>query len=613
MDLTSRVDIHMETPLSLKPTLLFLHGVGEGDPGNTWLSVLDTALQRLGYPTLDSLAVVAPKFAHALRGVDDEERLPPLTIKAPPRESAKQNRRDFERRIGALEYRIGRPDPGTAQPAPDALVAFAVGVPPLVQARNYLTDASVRARVLNKILQALPTSGPLVIVGHSLGSVIAADLLRRLPLGIRVTGMVTIGSPLANANFAVDKLREELRDPPPNLSWWVNFWNGPDPVVTNRGLSSVFPWLLDYRIQSRLAYGLPAHYAVDYLDNDSVAGAIGYAMFGSLSKEIVRAEGGVDVPLDTAETLTLLALRYAHHIKLRLNGDQREKFEGALRAVQAVSISELKARRGAERRPLPSPVARLAFDLSDADAPVPEPASVSVPGKEEAVVLLTVLAAQNIIRPFEIAVGSEKRQEAMLDLTAEMALGSQFGTSVFAAAKTAQHVLSGGPQVNWMKWGAIGAGAAVLVVATGGLALAAGAGLAGAAAITSALAAFGPGGMIGGLLTAGALITAGSGGIAYGLASPGTTAAALEAVVAGQLATAILRQEHRLEQDPAVWRTLAEAEVEVRRECERLDEFSDEKAPGMQELRRKLITLERALDYLRRSGLEPGQAAGDPA
>src|SRR5688500_2065709 len=112
----------------------------------------------------------------------------------------------------------------------------------------------------------------------------------------------------------------------------------------------------------------------------------------------------------------------------------------------------------------------------------------------------------------------------MKDLTAEMGLGSQYGADVFAAANSSQEALRGGFGVNWIQWGALGAGAAAIVVATGGLALAAGAGLAGAAAITSALASFGPGGMIGGPITAGALVTAGGGGIAFSPASPGTTA-----------------------------------------------------------------------------------------
>jgi hypothetical protein len=71
------------------------------------------------------------------------------------------------------------------------------------------------------------------------------------------------------------------------------------------------------------------------------------------------------------------------------------------------------------------------------------------------------------------------------------------------------------------------------------------------------------------------------------------------------LAAVILRQRQDLEQDPAVWRILAETEIEARRQHERLDEFSDESSPSLKELKRKIVTIERALNYLKDNGLEP--------
>jgi methionyl-tRNA formyltransferase len=112
--------------------------------------------------------------------------------------------------------------------------------------------------------------------------------------------------------------------------------------------------------------------------------------------------------------------------------------------------------------------------------------------------------------------------------------------------------------------------------------------------------------MIGGLLTAGTLVSAGGGGIAYGLAGQGTTAETLEAIVERRLAATILRQLQGLEPDPAVWSVLAQIEIEVRRQHERMDEFSDESAPGLKDLKRKILTVERALRYLTENGLEPG-------
>lgn len=593
----------MEPPLTNQPILLFLHGVGDGDQSNSWSSCLSDSLTRIEYPDLGTISVIAPKFANALKGSDEEVPLPAVTIKQPVRDAAAKNRRDFERREGAIEFRLGRNDRGSGQIGGDVVINTALGLPFFKQAHNYLNKPDVRSQVLTRILSKLPDSGRLVIVGHSLGSVIAADLLRRLPVGLEVVGMVTIGSPLANGNFNVDKLRESMTEPPTNLAWWVNFWDANDSVAARRGVSSSFPWLIDLRVDGKKL--MPqAHAAVEYLSDARVAEAIGFALFGSKSKELAYVEKALDVPLDDAERLVLLALRYSYLIKMRLEGDLKERYAGALRQVQATVIEGIRQRNEHLKRPMPSAVADLAFDLSDPNMPVPEPVPSSHLPKDDAVIALTVLAAENIIRPFEITIPKDTQQAALQDLAAEMGLGSQYGADVFDSAKLAQETLSG-RRMNWLRWGLLGAGAAAIVVATGGLALAAGAGLAGAALVTSALATFGPGGMIGGLLTAGTLVAAGGGGIAFSLASPGITAETLEAVIERQLAAAILRQKQHLKQDSAVWRNLVETEIQVRRERERLDEFSDESAPLLKELKRKLDVIERALKYLNENGIAP--------
>lgn len=607
----SRLSESRETELSVssKPTiLLFLHGVGKGDPEDTWKRHLGDALIRLGYPSVDTVQAVAPKYAHALTGWDVKTPLPAVTIGQLSRDEARRNRREFERRMGAVEFRLGRHNHGSGHIAANALIDGAVRLPQFDQAQKYLNDPQVRAQVLSRILDLLPEEGRVLIVGHSLGSVIAADLVRRLPIGLEAVGMVTIGSPLANGNFHVERLRESLEEPPTNLLWWVNFWNALDPVAAHRGVSSVFPWIVDFRIASTKL--LPrAHDAAEYLADNAVAEAIGFGLFGSKSQELAHIEHGVEIPLDATERLALLALRYAHLLKLGLEGELQERFAGAFRQVQATAVDDIRKRNSSQQRAMPSQIAHLAFDYSYPTAPVPEPLPSSHMAKEDAVIFLTVLASENVIRPFEISMSTEKWQAAMEELAAEMGLGAKLGTDVFAAAKEAQEVVAGNRGKTWIKVGALGAGAAAIVVVTGGLALAAGAGLVGAAAITSALAAFGPGGMIGGLLTAGTLIGAGGGGIAFGLASPGTSAEMFEAVVARQLAAEILRKSQRLPQDPAVWRNLVETEIEVRRQHEQLDEFSDVSAPSLKELKRKIAAVERALKYMRGHGLEPGVPA----
>jgi hypothetical protein len=596
--------------VSSDPILLFLHGVGAGDPEDAWQVALSAALIRRGYPALDPDRWIAPKYSYALQNGDGKLRLPPVTVKQPSRDDARANRRAFERRTSAMEYRLGQHDPGSGAFGAAALVDLSFETHPFAQAYNYLHDEQTRARVLNRILEALPASGRLLIVGHSLGSVIAADLVRRLPSDLQLVGMVTIGSPLASGSVQATALRDAMQEPPTNLDWWVNFWNDRDPVAALRGLSSVMPWLLDLRVSTPPS--LRVHSAVEYLSDLRVAEAIGYALHGSLSRELVTTSSALDAPLDDEENVVLLALRYAHLVSGQLKDDHRDRFLGAVRATQANVIEALLSRREADGRPRPERLAALGFDLADPESTAPAPAPGAHVDPENALAQLIVLASDNVIRPFEIAITDPARRQAMREITAELGLGTAFGDDVLDAIRRAEGVLDAGKGVNWIKVGALGAGAVAIVIATGGLAIAAGAGLAGAAALTSALAAFGPGGMIGGLITAGSLVTAGGGGIAFGLANAGTSAEVVESVVMRQLAAAILREKRGFDQDPGVWHLLVETERQVRRQYERLDEYSDPKSPVLADLRRKTQTVERALEFLRENGLEPGLTRTTP-
>lgn len=589
--------------MSQQPFLLFLHGVGDGNKDAAWLAGLTTALSRLGYPAIESERIIAPRYAHALKGSDDSKQLPRVTVKQPSRDKARENRRDFERRTAAIESRLGQHRQGSGWGGAEFVVNSSASLPGFGQVRKYLGTPDVRAQVLHLILDKLPANGKVVIVGHSLGSVIAADLLQRLPVGLEVAGMITIGSPLASGRFDVDKLRESMQEPPSNLAWWANFWNVLDPVAAHRGLSSVYNWMLDFSIVTGVNHHV--HDAEAYLSHDAVAEAVGFALYGSKSKELKRVDHGVDIPLDASELTALVALRYAYLVQPRLSGEQAVRFSGALRHVQAAAVDEIRRRNQEAGRPLPSQIAGLAFDASDPDAVVPEPEPSRHLSKEEAATLLTVLASENVLRPFEIGVDRDKWRGAMQELSAEMGLGTRYGTHVFEAMKQAQDVLSGAQSINWMKWSALGAGAVALVVATGGLALAAAPGVVGAAVVTTALAGFGPGGMIGGLLTAGTLVGAGGGGIAFSLASPSNTAETVEAVIQRRLAAVILRQKENLEPEFTLWRILAANEMAFRRDYERLDEFSDESAHGLKELKKKLETIERTMSYLSEVGLEP--------
>ena len=85
------------------------------------------------------------------------------------------------------------------------------------ETRRYLDDEATRANTLHRVLAALPESGPIVLLGHSLGTVIAADLLTRLPARIEVVGVITMGSPAGHlgthrGSDRLEVLRQPLED-----------------------------------------------------------------------------------------------------------------------------------------------------------------------------------------------------------------------------------------------------------------------------------------------------------------------------------------------------------------------------------------------------------------
>ncbi|MEU3933709.1 serine protease [Streptomyces sp. NPDC029044] len=94
----------------------------------------------------------------------------------------------------------------------------------------YLGDSAVRQAVLDSVLETMPADGELVLVTHSLGTVVGMDLLTRLPESLDPVLLVTAGSPLG-----LDGVNERLltRGPhqPPRVRDWVNVWCPTDTVA----------------------------------------------------------------------------------------------------------------------------------------------------------------------------------------------------------------------------------------------------------------------------------------------------------------------------------------------------------------------------------------------
>jgi hypothetical protein len=398
----------------MTPTLVYLHGIG-ADHDDAWRVVLGEALRDAGYPGLDGVECCAPKYPNTLRYPSDENHeLPPQTVRRLTTDERDELRWRVERATADLERALGAHTAGRVTPLAAEAVPAVMRVLP--QARRYLADDATRANTLHRILAALPESGPIVLLAHSLGSIIAADLVTRLPPGIEVVGMITLGSPAGHLGLhkGSDRL-ELLREPLEHLAWWLNVWGGADPVTGMRGISHRFPWVLD------IALPTAQHPMANYLGSAAVASAVGRALFGSRSRELAIPEALPEPQIDDVELHAYLMLAYGHFLAEHLPEKRRPRFRAAL----AVTRADLTDRLG----------------LTDTAEP-PDPARLRTLSKSTALMPLLSVATTNPIAPYHVELTAVARREALHDLTVWVGLYSGYGRSLQRALARASMAIS---------------------------------------------------------------------------------------------------------------------------------------------------------------------------
>lgn len=103
----------------------------------------------------------------------------------------------------------------------------------------YLGDQDVKTAILDQVAAALPQSGQAVIVSHSLGTVVAVDLLSRARPDITVPLLVTMGSPLGlDAVYTRVLLQPPRR--PDRVTAWLNAWTPADATTIGCPLTPVW-------------------------------------------------------------------------------------------------------------------------------------------------------------------------------------------------------------------------------------------------------------------------------------------------------------------------------------------------------------------------------------
>lgn len=153
----------------------------------------------------------------------------------------------------------------------------------LKQVRRYVHEPDVRRTALERVAETV-ASDTRVLVGHSLGSVVAYEALCAHPEW-RVRALVTLGSPLGIRNLIFDRLvPAPARDPvsgafqggwPGSVAWWTNVADQGDVVALVKDLRPRF----GERVRGFLVdNGASAHDVRPYLTAVETGRAVAFAL-----------------------------------------------------------------------------------------------------------------------------------------------------------------------------------------------------------------------------------------------------------------------------------------------------------------------------------------------
>ncbi|MFG3044624.1 hypothetical protein ACGFZR_06815 [Streptomyces sp. NPDC048241] len=135
--------------------------------------------------------------------------------------------------------------------------------------------AALDVRIRERVLRGTDPGRPLIVVAHSLGTVVAFEALR--DYGGRVPLLMTLGSPLATATAVLHRLVPQPPRTPARVERWLNFWDRDDVVV---GRPRIEKWMLPNAdgvlpVTERVdSDGLWVHTATKYLRQSDVAGPL---------------------------------------------------------------------------------------------------------------------------------------------------------------------------------------------------------------------------------------------------------------------------------------------------------------------------------------------------
>jgi hypothetical protein len=99
--------------------------------------------------------------------------------------------------------------------------------------RRFMVRKELRSRLVDELTRARQEAEKLVLVSHSMGTIVAYDVLRNCPECPQVDTLITLGSPLGVREVQEELIAENAADvdfPADKLGRWVNVYDPLDPI-----------------------------------------------------------------------------------------------------------------------------------------------------------------------------------------------------------------------------------------------------------------------------------------------------------------------------------------------------------------------------------------------
>lgn len=295
-------------------TLLYLHGVGDDGTRREWWD----ALVRAADSPLPGVSVVAPDYGDLISRAASELPSvghPAVTDSRPTADDRRAYRAAQAQRAadliaagsGAmwpLRRRGFARVPGMIDAIGEKIVMGFI----YEEVGRYVVDDRRRRAILDRALAQLPDSGPVVIVGHSLGALVALEVIRHLPDRVHVPLLVTAASALARRTLPEDLARLNAEFPYDRVDGWMNVFNTADPVTRGLPIGLRFPQAIDVAVSGSFA----DHNLASCLADEGVAQAIAAALHvGGPAPRAVADSTELDLP----HVLQLTQLQMTWHME----------------------------------------------------------------------------------------------------------------------------------------------------------------------------------------------------------------------------------------------------------------------------------------------------------